>query len=600
MNSPLLRWLDGAPADRGIRFADGADGWTPHSYRELARRSRHTAAALRCAGLLPGARVAVVARTGPDFVTAFFGVMAAGCVPAPLATPAAFQSAGSYAEHIGAALRAAGAGAVVTDADLVGELRPLAFSAGVAQVLDAAALGDGTLGDRPAVDGRAGVPDAEAAGAELAPDPGDLALLQFTSGSSGPVRGVRVPHGALVANVEAIRAWLAMTPADATASWLPVHHDMGLVGCLITPVVSGCDLWLMRPEQFIRRPLRYLRCLGAHGARLTAMPAFGLAYLLRRVPPQQLASLDFSEVRAVIVGAERLDPAILSRFDALLTPHGLRPTALRPAYGLAESTLMVTGLPVTAQWRGIVVDRVKLAHGHAVEVPLDSAAGVALVGCGPPLGGTQLTIQATGVEDATPAEDAACAGPAGGAPLPDGAVGEIVIRGPSVAAGYLNPAGSPSGFRDGALRSGDAGFLLDGQLYPIGRLGDGIKVRGQLLLAEDLEAALVRAGLPASRLVVLVGAVAAEPTAVAVVERAEPGWPGMATAVLRQRAEGARVVVLDAARGAIARTSSGKPRRRVMWQRFLAGTLLGVERSDVDSLRVGAKAGGHDGQHGGN
>jgi acyl-CoA synthetase (AMP-forming)/AMP-acid ligase II len=380
-----------------------------------------------------------------------------------------------------------------------------------------------------------------------------------------------------------------MTPADPVASWLPVHHDMGLIGCLVAPVVNRCDLWLMRPEQFVRRPANYLRCLGEFGARLTAMPAFGLGYLLRRVPPHLLAGLDFSQVRAVIVGAERLDPAILDRFAALLAPYGLPPCALRPAYGLAESTLIVTGLPVSARWRRLTVDPVRLAQGHAVEIPA-AAGGAELVGCGPPLGGARVSIHDAGTETTD-----------GGAipELPDGAVGEIVISGPSVAAGYADRSGSAARFRGSRLHSGDAGFLLDGQLYVLGRLGDAIKVRGRLLLAEDLEAALARAGLPARQLVVLLGDTGVGPTAVALVEQARPDWLTAATTLLRRHAEDARVVVLAVARGTILRTTSGKARRRVMWQRFLASSPPGAEDpSTVDPPRVAATA-GPDGQHGG-
>jgi acyl-CoA synthetase (AMP-forming)/AMP-acid ligase II len=334
VTSPVLCWLDGAPEDRGIRFADATGGWTMVSYRRLAERTRRTAASLRRAGLVPGDRLAVVARTGPAFVTTFFGALAAGCVPAPLATPAAFQSAGSYAEHLTGALRAAEVAAVAADPDLVPELVPLASAA---PVLDAAALAHGA---DPGITGSA-------------PDPDSVALVQFTSGASGTARGVLVPHRALAANVEAIRGWLGMTEVDATASWLPLHHDMGLVGCLLAPVVNRSDLWLMRPEQFLRRPLDFLDCLGANAVRFTAMPAFGLAYLLRRIPAAGLGGLDLSGLRALIVGAERLDPAVLARFDALLAPHGLRSTALRPAYGLAESTLTVTGSLGTAPWRRV-------------------------------------------------------------------------------------------------------------------------------------------------------------------------------------------------------------------------------------------------------
>jgi acyl carrier protein len=517
----LLGWLTDPPPDRGIRFAGAGGGWAYWSYLDLAELSRRVAGALAAAGLPAGARVSIVQRTGPALVGTFFGALAAGLVPSPLPPPAAFQSTAWYDEHVTNAMLVAGSAAVVTDPELVDRIRPLA---GAARVLDARRLADAG----PCVD-------------PMRPAPTDLALVQFTSGTSGTAHGVRVPYAALEANIAAIRGWLAMSGADATASWLPVHHDMGLVGCLLTPIANGCDLWLMRPEQFVRWPLRYLRCFGADGARLTAMPAFGLSHLVRRIRPGHLHGLDFSQWRAVIVGAERLEPAVLDRFAALLAPYGLADTALRPAYGLAESTLVVTGLPLRERWRR--------AQGPG---------GQELVGCGYPLGGAEVAV-----------ED-----PDGG-PVVDGAVGEIAVRGPSVAAG-------------GTLRTGDAGFRRDGQLYVLGRLGDGVKLRGRLLLAEDLESELGRIGGAPARLAVLLGERAGRPTVLAVAEQAAPEWLAAAPALLRRHAEGARVAVLDAPPGAIARTANGKPRRRAMWQKLTAND----RRNIMTDSAISATAGG--------
>lgn len=537
---PLLAWLDEPSADRGIHFAGAEDTWDFRSYARLAEAARRVAAGLADAGVPAGSVVTVVQRSGPLFVASLFGALAAGCTPSPTAPPLTFQDSQAYAGHVTGLMRTARPQAVVADRALIDLLRPLAAAAGVPRVLDVEELA-------------ATAPDGPAR------PPADLALLQFTSGSSGAARGIRVPYPALEANVEAIRGWLAMTEDDSTASWLPVHHDMGLIGCLLTPVVNGSDVWLMQPEQFVQRPLRYLRCFGERGAQLTAMPNFGLSHLVRRVPADQLEGFDLSRWRAIIVGAERLDPAAFDAFHRLLAPHGLDRRALLPAYGLAESTLAVTGLPLAEEWSRTAVDPAGLAPGEQVTLLPADEGGQELVGCGRPLGAARVAV-----------ED-----PDGGG-LPDGTVGEIVVRGPSVAAGYVETGTGSSRFDGDALRTGDAGFLRDGQLHVLGRLGDSIKVRGRSVFAEDVEAALGAVGVPPLRVAALLGERAGRPTVVVLFEHAHADWLAGAAALLRPRIEGAGLVVLDAPRGAIARTSSGKPRRRAMWRDFLDDRLPGT------------------------
>ncbi|WFE97459.1 AMP-binding protein [Micromonospora sp. WMMD987] len=522
MTGPL-GWLDRPDERRGIRFAEPDGSWRLWSYAELATLSRRYAAALRDAGVGAGDVVSIVETTGPRFVGLLFGSMLAGAAASPVAPPPPFGDRERWAGHLRGVLRASTPRLVVHDPTL----------SLVAEVC----AGEGV----PAYDGEGLLTGAVAD--RRTPEPGGLALVQFTSGSSGLVRGVRVPHPALAATVAGIQRWLRMTPDDPTASWLPVHHDMGLVGCLLAPVATGADLWLMSPGDFVRRPLRYLECFGVRGARLTALPAFGLDHIVRRVPRSALAGMDFSGWRAVIVGAERIRPALLAEFARFTAPHGLRREALLPAYGLAEATLSVTGLPLDTGWRTVTVEQGEV------------------VGCGRPLAGARVTV----VND-------------DGRSVADGTVGEIVVRGPAVAAGYL-PAdadGSASGTRlvDGELRTGDAGFLDDGELFVLGRLGDGVKVRGRMLLAEDVEATATAAcGAPVGRITALLGQVGDAPRVVLLLVRPEPGWLPTARAAAEAVAEGVPVTSLVVPAGAVARTSSGKPRRRLMWQDHLAGRL---------------------------
>lgn len=545
----LLSWLDAPATDRGIRFAGADEEWDFWSYERLARLTRRVASGMIDAGVPPGSVVTVVQRSSPRFVATLFGAMLAGCTPSPAAPPLTFQDTGAYRDHLAGLLHSARTHTLVADTELLADIGDLAARTGVAMVTDVETLIAGSGPDR-------------------ARHPAGLALLQFTSGSSGAARGVRVPFPALEANVAAIRSWLAMTRDDPTASWLPAHHDMGLIGCLLTPVVNGSDIWLMHPEQFIHRPLRFVRCFGELGVRLTAMPNFGLSYIARRVRPEEVRGFDLTQWRAVIVGAERLDAAAFEAFHRLLAPQGLTRRAVLPAYGLAESTLAVTGLALEEDWTRLTVAPEALALGRRIE-PRDGGEGQDLIGCGRPLGGAWV-----GIRD----ED--------GTPLPDGVVGEIHVGGPSLAAGYVSEQSGSSAFQDGTLRTGDAGFLRDGELYVLGRLGDSMKVRGRAVFAEDLETALAAVGVPPLRVAALLGERHGRPTAVALLEQPEPEWLREAAAVLARRAEGADVVILTAARGAITRTSSGKPRRRAMWRSFLGDRL---------EATVVADPGDHDG-----
>jgi acyl-CoA synthetase (AMP-forming)/AMP-acid ligase II len=521
--STLLGWLRQPATDRGVRFHTADGGWDHWPYDRLAGLVRDAAAALRESGVRPGDVVAVVEPTGPHFVGLLFGTMLAGATVAPLAPPDRFTDPERYTGYLRAAFAATGPSLVVCAAGAADR---------VAAATPVPVLPTGALLRRAAGVASTGGED---------PQPSAIALIQCTSGTTGLVRGVRVPFGALAANTSAIAAWLEMTPADPTASWLPVHHDMGLVGCLLTPVTTGSDLWLMAPADFVRRPLSYLERFGRHGARLTAMPAFALDHIVRRVPAEALAGMDFSAWRAIIVGAERIAAGSLDRFAARCAPHGLAREALLPAYGLAEATLAVTGLPLREGWRAVPGE----------------ATGAPVVGCGRPLRGVRVAV----LDEA-------------GEPVPDGRTGEIVVAGPSVAAGYHGPPAGPTELRDGTLRTGDAGFLRDGQLYVLGRLGDGLKVRGRLVVAEDLDAALVTGlGITPGRVATVLGGDDRGATAVVVLERPKADWLPAVPALLRPHLDGVPVVTLDVPVGAVPRTTSGKPRRRELWQAYLSGRL---------------------------
>jgi acyl-CoA synthetase (AMP-forming)/AMP-acid ligase II len=308
---------------------------------------------------------------------------------------------------------------------------------------------------------------------------------------------------------------------------------------------AGCDLWLMTPEHFVRRPLEYLRCFGQRGGALTALPPFGLDHITRRVKPDSLAEMNFSGVKAFVVGAELIQAETLRRFERLLTPFGLRRGALLPAYGLAEATLAVSAVRPGETW--------------TTRSPRSD--GCEVVGCGKPLRDIDVRVES-----------------ASGIRVPDGRVGEILIRGASVAQGYNSDGDSPAltRFENETLYSGDAGFLEGGQLFPVGRLGDSLRIRGNTIFAELLEAALSEAGYPRRQNTIVLGMREGRPVAIWISEGRQAADDSRAISLLTRMTEGAEIVRAFVGQSGIPRTSSGKPRRRLLWTAFLDRRLSGI------------------------
>jgi len=538
--SPLVRWLDQPRADRELRFADD-DQFIAISYDEFAVRCRRAAARLLDAGCRPGDGVVLVQPSSPTFVAALFGAFALGLTPTPVAPPGFFQDAEAYDRHLHNILDLACPAAVVVAAETHGV---------VERALSARGL------HAPIVDVEAGDSEVDLA------LPAHVSLLQFTSGSSGAAHGVRLTGGAVEANVAQIAYGLKYTPEEPMATWLPLYHDMGLVSGLLLAVGGQGTLTIFRPDQFLRNPARWVRCFDRGNATVTTTPPFGLSFVAKRVSHEDLRGVDLSGWRAAVVGAERIDPEQLDAFMALGAPHGLRRAVLTPAYGLAEATLAVTIADTETEPEAIELDWEALAPGEPVAItrrgwPSGRDASTWLVGCGPPLPGTSVTV--LGVD---------------GEPLDEGTLGEIAVVGPSVAAGYEGSSEARSTrFAGGRLNTGDAGFMLDGQLFVIGRMGDALSIRGRSIYAEDLEARLKEVGgVAKERSVAFTG----PQEAVAVVEASPGDWAAeVGDALARFVGHRAAVTVIAADRGQIARTSSGKPRRKEMWRRHIQNEIRG-------------------------
>ncbi|WP_454197141.1 AMP-binding protein [Nocardia sp. Marseille-Q1738] len=552
--TPILEWLDDPRPGRGIRTLASDGSWQFHPYSALAARIRRVAARLRGLGLAERRVVALVVTDPLSFLTAFTALMSAGMVPAPLAPPLTFRGSDRYIDHLAATFRVAMPAYVIADTTLAEYVvRGVEAADSAAPVL--------ILSGEEDLDVPGNLDDAEPG--PIPETGGDLALLQFTSGSTGTPKGVCVSHAALTTNVGAIASWLRLTANDSFAGWLPHYHDMGLIGTMITPLSSGLDIWLMKPEQFVRTPLRWLECLGRHGATVTMSPNFGYSYIAERVSPEQISGLDFGNWRVALTGAERIDAPALHRFHRLVGPRGFSSSALVGAYGLAESTLAVTGCEPGAGTRVVRNDDGGHGDGQVVRVHARAALGVDAAGstgwltsCGAPIPEAGVTVV-----------------DADGAALPPGRVGEIVVHGPSLANGYLTAAGFEPFSAEG-FSTGDAGVVLDDELYVIGRIGDAIKIRGASAYAEDIEVGI--RNLPGHgyvRCTVVLGVTLdGEHLAVLLIEdEPDAEWLTAAIACTSTLTAGlADVLVLRGPSGSVMRTSSGKPRRRLMWKQLVS------------------------------
>ena len=552
--SVLVDWLSRPRAGKGLRFLADSGDWGPLiEYTAIADSAACVAGAIRQSARGSGP-VIIVLPNGSEFVAAFFGSLIAGQGACPLAPHLAFDDRNRYIEHVARVLRVARPSLVLTDGDSSELMREaIVASKQSMPILDCAEA----VAHR--VDASVTLPQ--------------IGLVQFTSGSSGRPRGALVSVDNLAANLRMNTAWLGIHSDDTFASWLPMFHDMGLIGTL-SMIVNQIDVLIMRPQQFIANPSRWLDCFGRRGATLGVSPAFGFAYANKRVNEEDLAGNDFTAWRTVVIGSDPINPNVLARFAAGLRDHGFSPSTFVPAYGLAEATLSVSGrwndrrftapddgpMAVEVDWeRARFGQPVPIVRRATVGREMDFGDGAGWVtNCGVPHPELALTI----VE--------------GGRPLDEGCLGEIVIRGPSVAAGYVGEHGdSSTALEDGVLTTGDAGFLLDGCLHVVGRLGDSFKLRGRPIFAEDLDLRLGAAPrVPRGRCVALAGILDGQVTVVGLVER-EPG-PWMqpaAKSLARGLPHDVVVRVASVPAGTIERTSSGKPRRRLMWRALAEGTL---------------------------
>ncbi|GAB2953072.1 MULTISPECIES: fatty acyl-AMP ligase [unclassified Streptomyces] len=439
-----------------VRDHDAADGTATLGYAALDEEARRVASWLqeRCA---PGDRVLLLHPPGLPFVTAFLGCLYAGVIAVPSPMPGQFQ----YQQRrvTGIALDA-GVSVALTDTGQLDEAR---------RWLDAEGLGfEVAASDSPDFGTAGGWRDPGASAR-------DLVLLQYTSGSTGDPKGVMVDHANLLHNADSLRRALGLTEDTNFGGWIPLYHDMGLMGQLLPSLFLGSSCALMSPMAFLKRPHQWLGLIDRYDLGYSAAPDFAYDLCVRRVTDAQLERLDLSRWRFAANGSEPIQASTLRDFAERFAPAGFRAEALAPCYGMAEATVFVSGL-AGRRPRILPVDADALEK-HVLQAPQPEGPVRELVGCGD-----------------VPDFDARIVD-SGGVVLPDGATGEIWLRGPSVAAGYWGrPDVTEQTFRartaDGEgpfLRTGDLGVRQDGEIYVTGRSKDLLIVHGRNLYPQDIE-----------------------------------------------------------------------------------------------------------------
>ncbi len=548
--SLLLEWLEHPHPSRGLTIPVGPS-WERLPYATLADRVLRVADSLVSMGA-QNSRVGIVVDDLASLVTALYAVLAAGATATVLPTARGLANSPAARARYEVMMRKLAPDFAIVDSEAA-----KTDSGAMAEpwkTVDISGLGSGSRASPVAF--------------------ADPVVIHFTSGSTASPRGVMLRESGISAHLSSVAKRLGLRDDDGIASWLPLHHDMGLIGSLFLAVSYQLDLFLTTPGQFIRRPGVWASAFADAGATISAAPPFAFEYLARRLPP---GALDLSGWRVAACGAEPIDPAALLRFMRTFASAGFESRALTPGYGLAEATLGVTWGDPRSLAPLLEIDPTALGAGHvsiAEQSVLDPSAKAPrdghawMVSAGAPLAGTSVSIRDTN-----------------GAVVEDGVVGQIACAGVHVAARYTDQP--TPGFADGALATGDAGFLHEGQLYPVGRMGDRVKIRGTSVYMDEFEFRISRlTGVSGSqfRLVCLDQpgrpeiAVLAAPSATGPALHAARAVRRAIAAIVGVRA---KVSAYEVPSRDLPRTTSGKFRRQRAWEMLQEGSIgrrLGMDR----------------------
>lgn len=459
-----------AGSSRGLCFLDRQENETPVDYHSVWERAQRAAANLHAAGIRKGDCVAIILPTCPEFMDAFFGLQMLAAVPVPLYPPVRLGRMDEYYAKTAAMLRTVQARAIISSGmvnRVIGKVLPL-YSPELG-IIKADKLHSGPLFE-PA--------DSDA---------DTLAMIQFSSGTTVAPKAVALTHRQVVSNSLAIVENLLLAIADIEppvehklVSWLPLYHDMGLIGCLFSSIVAQAQLYLISPEIFLSRPAIWLRAISRYRAAGTVAPNFAFGLCTERVSDADIADCDFSDWHIALCGAEPVSPRIMRDFAARFASKGFRFEALTPVYGLSEASLALTFSDGREAMRSLLLDREALALGRASIVDAQDCAAeqqdqaqqvLELVSLGKALNGFAVEIR-----------------DADGHRLAEDQVGLIYGAGPSLCDGYYNSNESP--IENGWLNTGDLGFLHDGELYITGRAKDVIIINGRNHAPQDIEQVL--------------------------------------------------------------------------------------------------------------
>ena len=536
----------------GLRFLDRRERVVAHSWAEIHLEATRVAGALVARGVRPGDRTALVFPTGPGFVHAFFAILLAGAVPVPLYPPVRLGRLDEYYRRTAAMLSAAGARLVLAE----GRVARLLGLAVARTGIDIATL-------------ESLIPSTRAL---PTPDPDALALVQFSSGTTHHPKPVALSQRAVLAQTRILNSFWpdSRETHHCGMSWLPLYHDMGLIGCIFPALERPGTLTLLGPELFVARPALWLRALSSTRATISPAPNFAFALATEKIQDHELEGVDLSAWRVALVGAETVVPAVLDAFAERFAPWGLRREALTPVYGLSEASLAVTFSALDKPFTAPRFDRGDLALGQATR----AEDGIALASLGRPLPGFELHIAA---QDDGPR----------GEPLAEDRIGRLWIRGPSLMDGYLGrPEDTAEALVDGWLDTGDLGFLHQGDLFLTGRAKDVLILRGRNYGPDEVERAAWEVDGVRKGCVVAVSRTREEADGGSATEElwifaehardAEIAPDALADAVVEAvlAATGlraAKVRVLSP--GTLPRTSSGKLRRAETLRRFLQDVL---------------------------
>jgi fatty-acyl-CoA synthase len=539
----------------GVRFVTG-EQVERVQWGRLFEEAAAVAGRLQALGAGPGAKVALLGTTGRPLVTAIEATWLTGATVVMLPLPMRLASLEAFVAQTRARATHADAALLVVDEELGALVEPAPGDPPRVSLQALLAPGAGPRWERPP------------------PDPDELAILQFTSGSTADPKGVMLPHRQVCHNLDAIAAGAGFDERDVVVSWLPLYHDMGLIGLLGEPLTTGIDLVIGSPQDFTASPARWMQWMSAFGGTVTSGPNFSYALAaraLRRVAP---GGLDLSRWRLAVNGAEPIDPDAVDAFLAAAAPHGLDPRAAFCVFGMAEATLAVSFPGLSQGMQVDTVDRTALEHERLAVPAAPRPADGGGTGTGTAIGFGTGTRRLAVLGRPVQGLELRVVEPASGQEMGEREVGELEVRGNSVTPGYYGrPDVTAAAFRDGWLRTGDLAYLADGELVVCGRMKDVIIVGGRNVFPEDVERAVAEVeGVRAGNVIAFgVERRPGREGIVVVAEARDGDVPTMRSAVAERvrDAVGLPPEVVLVAPGTLPKTSSGKLQRSLCRWRYL-------------------------------